>query len=519
MVQKRKKRTVTLESFDGKIPPQDIELEKSILGTILIDRNAMDIVSSDFSIELFFDMKHRSVAHAMLLLYSKNEPIDILTITNELKTLGTLEESGGASYVSQLTSRIASSSNFEYHFRILQQSALKRVLIQVCGNTLQQVWNPEEDVFDVFNDTQLNLENALKAVMTYQIQQVGDLHAKNIEESTAVALGGHKSGVTTGLTMLDNVTNGWQKTDLIILAGRPSMGKTAAAISMAMYPTIQDNIPVGIFSLEMSSQQLVARMESFLSGVNVGAIVKKQVSLQEIEQISALCKDLKDAPMYIDDTPNLSLLEFKGKARKLVREKGVQMIIIDYLQLMRSGMRTQSREQEIAEISRGLKAIAKELDIPVIALSQLSRSVEQRGGDKKPILSDLRESGQIEQDADMVIFCYRPEYYAIEEYEVGGETFPTNGLFMLLVAKHRNGELGEIPLEFIHEQTKVTNRGYGNSNSNNNRTFVQQDESMSGPSEVRGAEEGDTKSFLKTPSDLSEDINMFDKPDDDDVPF
>jgi replicative DNA helicase len=512
-----RKKTATLEYFNGKIPPQDIELEKSILGTIMIDRNAMDIVSSDFTVQLFFDVKHMSIANALLQLYRKNQPIDILTVTNELKTLGDLESSGGASYISMLTSRIASSANFEYHFRILQESALKRVLIQVCGETLQQVWNPEEDVFDVFNGTQLNLENALKAVMSYQIQQVGDIHAQNMKESTEVAIGGHKSGVVTGLTMLDNVTNGWQKSDLIILAGRPSMGKTAAAISMAMHPTIKEGIPVGIFSLEMSNQQLVSRMESFLSGVNVGAIVKKQISLQEIEQIDALCKDLKDAPMYIDDTPNLSLLEFKGKARKLVREKGVKMIIIDYLQLMRSGMRTQSREQEIAEISRGLKAIAKELDIPVIALSQLSRSVEQRGGDKKPILSDLRESGQIEQDADMVIFCYRPEYYAIEEYEVGGETFPTHGLFMLLVAKHRNGELGEIPLEFIHEQTKITNRGYGN--NENNRTFVQQDKSMSGPNEVRGADEANTEGFLKNPEDLSNDIDMFEKSDDDDVPF
>jgi replicative DNA helicase len=232
----------------------------------------------------------------------------------------------------------------------------------------------------------------------------------------------------------------------------------------------------------MSSEQLVSRMQSYLSTVNVGKIVKKQLNIYDLNQIMQLAKGLEDAPIYIDDTPNISLMELKAKSRKLVKEHGVQLIIVDYLQLMRSGVKTNSRENEIAEISRGLKIIAKELKVPVIALSQLSRAVETRSADKKPQLSDLHESGQIEQDADMVMFCYRPEYYGIDNYEVGGESFDSSGLFMLLIAKHRNGELGEIPLRFIHEQTKLTNRELNTNsfaNNFNNRTFVQEDATTS----------------------------------------
>jgi replicative DNA helicase len=272
--------------------------------------------------------------------------------------------------------------------------------------------------------------------------------------------------------MLDNVTNGFQKSDLIILAGRPSMGKTASVVSMALYPALFQNIPIAIFSLEMSNEQIVSRMQSFISEINVSKIVKKQLTMSDVEQIKQTCYPLETAPIYIDDTPNISLLELKGKARKLVKENNVQLIVIDYLQLMRSGLNIQNREQEIAEISRGLKGLAKELDVPVIALSQLSRLVESRG-DKKPMLSDLRESGSIEQDADMVMFCYRPEYYGIDNYEIGGEAFDSKGLFMLIIAKHRNGELGEVPLTFVHSQAKITNHTTY-VNSDNNQRYTKQ---------------------------------------------
>jgi replicative DNA helicase len=275
------------------------------------------------------------------------------------------------------------------------------------------------------------------------------------------------------------------------------MGKTACAISMVMNAVLNDKIPVAIFSLEMSSEQLVGRMQSYMSGINVGRIVKNQLSKDEIVNIQSEAYSLEDAPLFIDDTAAITLTELRSKARKLHKDEGIRLIIIDYLQLMRSGLDTYNRENEIAEISRGLKAIAKELSIPVIALSQLSRSVESRGGDKKPQLSDLRESGQIEQDADMVIFCYRPEYYGIESYEIGERSFDANGLFMLLISKHRNGELGEVPLQFIHEQAKVTNLNFDS--STNNVTFVQPNETMINNGVSLNSFRNDSFEFDQTP--------------------
>ena len=415
-------------------------------------------------------------------------------MVQKLKEKGTLNEVGGAYFISTLTTRVGNDSNFEFHLRILQQQALKRAIIQICSAGVRKAFDAQEDIFDVFQQLQIELDSALKEVLHYEVKKVSDIHNEIIKESIEIAKSGQKSGVQTGLRMLDNVTNGWQKSDLIILAGRPSMGKTAAAVSMVMFPALIKKVPVAIFSLEMSNQQLVSRMQSNISAVNVSRIVKKQLTMNDIDLIRTSCYDLNTAPMFIDDTPNISLLELKGKARKLVKEHKVQLIVIDYLQLMRSGLNIPNREQEIAEISRGLKGLAKELSVPVIALSQLSRGVESRS-DKKPMLQDLRESGQIEQDADMVIFCYRPEYYGIENYEVGSESFESKGLFMLLIAKHRNGELGEIPLNFIHEQTKLTNHSFNSfENENNNRTFVQADK-LSQLKENTSFLDKDVKSF------------------------
>jgi replicative DNA helicase len=278
------------------------------------------------------------------------------------------------------------------------------------------------------------------------------------------------------------------------------MGKTAAAVSLIMHPILEQKIPIAIFSLEMSNFQIGSRIQSFMSEVNVGKIVKGQLTMSEARHIVNVCEPLNKAPLYIDDTPNISLIELKSKARKLVKDKGVQMIVIDYLQLMRSGLDIQNREQEIAEISRGLKSLAKELNIPVIALSQLSRLVEARA-DKKPMLSDLRESGQIEQDADMVIFCYRPEYYAIEQYEVGNQSFPSFGLMMLLIAKHRNGELGEIPLRFIHEQAKLDNYNVQQSNTENSANGLDKNSIFVADEKVAKLE--DNQNFLNESNDTN----------------
>ena len=452
----------TKSEFDPMINiPRDSSLEEIVLGSILLDKYAIDKIISEFTPNLFFSFKNKDIATCIISLYKQSQPIDLVTLCKELKKIEKLEKIGGASYLSQLTTKVSSASNIEYHVKILQEEALKRSLITIGTKAINKSLDPTEDVFDVFNETQGELDNALKNVVNYEIKSAGEIHDDILRKSFAMLDTKQKSGVATGLNALDNVTNGWQESDLIIIAGRPAMGKTAVAISMLMHPSLELNNAVAIFSLEMSNEQLVSRMQSLLSGINVSKIVKKQLTNDEINQISIKAGGLNKSKIFVDDTPNISLLDLKGKARKLKKEHDIKLLVIDYLQLMRSGLKISNREQEIAEISRGLKGLAKELNIPVIALSQLSRSVESRS-DKKPMLQDLRESGQIEQDADMVLFCYRPEYYHIDQYEVDGRTFEAHGLFMLIIAKHRNGELGEIPLRFIHEQTKITNHSISN---------------------------------------------------------
>lgn len=440
---------------------QKLEAQKKtediVLGQIVIDKEAIYRVGGDFTEALFNDKSNKLIAKAIVAMFASNEKIDLLTLTNKVKSNGDLEAIGGISKISGLTMQISSTQNIEEHVRILQQHYLSRYLIEVSEETRFKIIEGIEDVFDVREQTQQQLDQALKSIIKNKINSVSEIHAELLKETILMTSSTATSGVPSGLSLVDAVTNGWQKSDLIILAGRPAMGKTACAISMVMNPAIEHQIPVGIFSLEMSKEQLVGRMQSILSKINVSKIIKKQLNGDEILRLDEFCKPLENAPIYIDDTAGISLSELKQKARVLVRDHGVKMIVIDYLQLMRSGIKTASREQEIGEISRGLKIIAKELSVPVIALSQLSRNVEQRGGDKKPQLSDLRESGQIEQDADMVIFTYRPEYYEINDYEINNTSYQTNGLFLLLISKHRNGSLGDIPLKFIHENTHITN--------------------------------------------------------------
>jgi replicative DNA helicase len=456
MAKKYEKKYEEKFDYGEYVPPNDNNLEQIVLGSILIESNAIDNHIADFTPNIFYNSSHKIIAECVIDLHRKNISIDIITIVQKLREVNKLDEIGGAFYVASLTNRVASVSNLSFHIKILQQQALKRSLLTISSKTIQDAFEDDVDVFDLYANTQSALDDCIKDVLHYEVSNIKDIHIRNVAESLEVLKSGATSGIRTGLRAVDELTNGWQKSDLIILAGRPSMGKTAAAVSMSIYPALRDNKAVAIFSLEMSKEQLTGRIESFISEIDVSRIIKKQLTLEEINRMDKSCEELYNAPIFIDDTPNISLIELKSKSRKLVKENKVELIIIDYLQLMRSGLNIGNREQEIAEISRGLKALAKELKIPVIALSQLSRLVESRA-DKKPMLSDLRESGQIEQDADMVLFCYRPEYYDIETYEVGSETFDANGLFMLIVSKHRNGELGEIPLKFIHNQTKLKN--------------------------------------------------------------
>lgn len=807
---RRTKKPITVLDYGSHAPPQNQDVEVAVLGAIMSGGKYIDKVMSEFNRSLFFNEQNALLCDAIIDLQKAGKPIDAITIISKIRENNTYEKVGGGIYVMDVISKVSSAANLEYYIRILQQEALKRKIITVCSESIQKTFDNGTDVFDVYQNLQKELDTSIKEVVKFEVAKIGAVHEKILVDATRYAEEGIKSGVTSGLTRLDNVTNGWQKSDLIILAGRPSMGKeisneslictpngfvridklkigdevigsngkscnivgvfpqgekdiyrvhfddntfidsglehqwevtsrnvrktrlkkpivlttkdmlssvkcidgrnnysikhckpiefvsntiplhpyvlgvflgdgcsskdkslisnieedvinkfsrnlpigltlsdnnngkdfriikinknsdisfhhilsslglkdkkshekfipdnylynsiairqellkglldtdgfipsigrnaieysttsyqlcldilnlvrglggkatyqikqgaytknsekhkvkqyyrmylslppeiipvssnkhlakykntkkyhskfitkieklnskcemtcisvdsedclyivgdgytlthnTSMAISLMIKPAIVDKKAIAIFSLEMSREQLVARMQSDLSEINVSKIVKKQLTLHEIYQISDRSGALETADIFIDDTPSISLLEMKGKVRKLVKENKVELVIIDYLQLMKSGLDIQNREQEIAEISRGLKGLAKELDIPIIALSQLSRAVESRGGDKKPMLSDLRESGQIEQDADMILFCYRPEYYGIDSYEIDGNVFESHGLFMLLISKHRNGELGEIPLKFIHQFTKITNHDY-----------------------------------------------------------
>jgi replicative DNA helicase len=432
------------------------KVERIVLGSMLISKEAIYQVGGDFQLKLFSDEKNILIADAILKLHIANNPIDLLTLVEKLRKEQNLEASGGIPYISDLTSSVSSTANLEYHLRMLQQYWLTRYISECCTDAQFDLIEYKKDIFDVYSNLQLKLDLATKDIVQKDLVPLGAIHSQTMA-SAYESIGKANSGVPTGLSRLDNLTNGFQSSDLIILAGRTSMGKTAFSISILIEPVVMQKIPVAFFSLEMSKEQVVGRIQSILSKINVSKIVKKQLDFDEINTIIARCSQLKEAPLFIDDTPNITLMELKTKSRKMVRENGVKMIVVDYLQLMRSGMKTLSREQEVAEISKGLKAIAKELNVPVIALSQLSRNVEQRGGSKVPMLSDLRDSGQIEQDADMVLFCFRPEYYGLTEYDWGGTILDTQNLFMLLVSKHRNGVLGELPLTFYGEFTQVTN--------------------------------------------------------------
>lgn len=452
-----KKQTPQTDNVIGVLPPQAIDLEEAVLGACLLEREALSSVIDILTPDCFYKEQNALVYKAMLHLYKKSEPIDILTITQRLKEVGDLEMVGGAFYVSSLTNRIASSANIEFHARIVVQHFLKRELIRIATASIKEAYENGSDVFDTYQTNVQNLEQALTSVMKYDVSTIATIHQKVLAESLYVVQSGIKSGVPTGFRNLDNFTNGWQKSDLIIVAGRPGMGKSVCGLAFALNPAIREKIPTAIFSLEMSKEQVVGRAQSNLSGVGSSNIVKKLLTMDDIRKIETLCDELNTAPIYIDDTPALSVMELKGKARKLVRDKGVRLLIIDYLQLMVADVGKGNREQEISKISQGLKALAKELDVPIIALAQLSRAVEARGGDKKPLLSDLRESGSIEQDADMVIFTYRPEYYNIDTYELGGESMNTEGLMSLIVAKHRAGSLGELRFGFNGDLTKLEN--------------------------------------------------------------
>ena len=435
-------------SEHGRVPPQAIDLEEAVLGALMLEQNALTAVIDILKPEIFYKESHQTIYSAIHRLFARSEPVDILTVTNELKSGGELELVGGAYYITQLTNRVASTANIEYHARILSQKFIQRELIRISSDIIKDAFEDTTDVFDLldkaesslFSVSENNFRRDYDSMQSLVREAIKDIQAARDHE-------GNLRGIPSGFTDLDRITAGWQKSDLVILAARPGMGKTAFVLSMARNIAVDFNIPVAFFSLEMSSIQLVTRLISSETQLSADKLKKGNLENYEWEQLNAKIGKLVDAPLFIDDTPALSIFELRAKCRRLKAQYGIQLIVVDYIQLMSTGGDNKgNREQEISTISRSLKSLSKELDVPVITLSQLNHSVETRGGSKRPILSDLRESGAIEQDADLVMFIYRPEYYKIDTDEEGNST---HGMAELIIAKHRNGALADVKLQFI----------------------------------------------------------------------
>ncbi len=446
----------------GKVPPQAKELEEAVLGAIMLEKGAFDIVIEILKPECFYVDSHQRIFQAFQSLSQKNEPIDILTVVEELKFKEELDIVGGPYAITKLTNMVVSTANIDAHARIVLQKFIQRELIKISGEIIADAYEDSTDVFDLLDESESKMfkitNNYLKknfddidTVLTKTITRIEEL--RNKQEDI--------SGVPTGFPTLDKITYGWQPTDLIILAARPSVGKTAFALNLArsaaLHPT--KPTPVAFFSLEMSASQLVQRVLSAESGIMLEKISRGKLEDYEMQQLYTKgINRLSQSPIFIDDSAALNIFEFRAKARRLVHKHQVGLIIIDYLQLMSgSGDRNSNREQEISRISRDLKSLAKELSVPIIALSQLSRAVETRKESKMPQLSDLRESGAIEQDADMVMFLYRPEYYDINTDELGNSN---RGETHVRIAKHRNGSLETIKLRaLLHIQKFVEEEG------------------------------------------------------------
>lgn len=432
----------------GKIPPQAIDFEEAVLGALMLEQAAADAVIEFLKPEAFYRESHQRIYAAVKELYNDSKPIDILTVTNELRQRGEIEFVGGPYYITQLTNRVTSTANIEFHARIIMQKFVQRELIRVSSIIIKEAFEDTTDVLDLLDKAETMLFSIAESNIRPQAKDMAQL-VKNVIRRIEEAKNSDSniSGIPSGFTSIDRYTAGWQPSDLVIMAARPGMGKTAFVLSMARNMAVEHRIPVAFFSLEMTAEQVVTRLISSECELPADKLKKGNLAEHEWQQLNHKVNRLVNAPLIIDDTPALGIFELRAKCRRLKHKENIQMVIIDYLQLMHGpGDGKGNREQEISTISRSLKSLAKELNVPVICLSQLNRSVETRGGDKKPQLSDLRESGAIEQDADMVLFIFRPEYYKLNEDQYGK---PTKDLAEIIIAKHRNGPLGEIPLRFV----------------------------------------------------------------------
>ena len=435
----------------GNTPPQALDVEEAVLGAMLLEQTAVDQAMEDLTPGCFYDPRHKMIFEAISHLVSEHTSVDIITVANKLKQEGNLEAVGGAVVLTGLSQKVGSAAHIEYYIKILKQKSIQRELITASYDILHQAYDDSVNVDDLIDNAQTKVFDAIQNNLKKEVQDIGALinvamgDIQKMQNSTGL------SGVPSGFVTLDTMTMGWQKSDLIILAARPAIGKTAFALNMARNAAVDHHMPVAVFSLEMSAVQLTKRLMTSESGLPADKI-KGGSKLEpfEWEQLEYKLRNLSKAPLYIDDTPSIPVMEFRTKVKNLVKSKGVRLVVVDYLQLMQGPAELRGmREQEVAAISRTLKQTAKELEVPIIALSQLSRQTVQRsGGSGRPQLSDLRESGSIEQDADMVIFIHRPDALGLSADPAGKEET------QIIIAKHRNGSVGEIPMVFKSEQIK-----------------------------------------------------------------
>lgn len=442
----------------GKVQPQALPLEEAVLGALMLDREALPMIMDILRPESFYLEAHQHIYRAVIKLFERSHPVDMLTVTEELRKSGDIDKIGGGYYLVELTHRVASAANIEYHARIIAQKHIQRELIRVSTRTIKDAYEDTTDVFNLLDEAEKGLFGITQNNLSRTYESMGSLSSKVLKQLEELA--GKTDGLTgvpTGFTDLDRITSGWQPSDLVIVAARPGMGKTSLLLAMALNAAKDFNKPVALFSLEMANTQLVQRLISMEAEIPGSKMRSGKLEDYERQQLVSTVERLSSVPIFIDDTPGINIFELRAKCRRLKMQHDIQLVIIDYLQLMSGNSennRNANREQEIAGISRALKSMAKELSVPVIALSQLSRAVEVRGGSKRPQLSDLRESGSIEQDADIVAFIYRPEYYQILEDENGQSL---KGIAELIIAKHRHGALDTVRLKFVDQFAKFNN--------------------------------------------------------------
>ncbi len=444
----------------GRVPPQATDVERSVLGAMLIEREAIPSVIEVLPPNAFYDARHQIIYETVLGLFERDNPVDLVTVTEELKRRGSLDDVGGGYYLSKLTSEVASAANVEYHARIIAEKSLLRSMIETLTGLVSEAYDPGADAFEMLDQAEQEIFQISESQLRRSSQDIGSVLKDTMERlETIDGQDDAVTGVPSGFPQLDRMTSGWQPSDLIILAARPSMGKTALALSLARNAARHPDKPTGVavFSLEMSAGQLAQRMLMSEARVDAQAARTGRLNEEDWPRLARAAGILNDLDIYIDDTPALTALELRAKCRRLKAEHDIGLVVVDYLQLMHGTGNANTREQEIAKISRSLKGLAKELNVPVVALSQLNRGVENRGGDKRPQLSDLRESGSIEQDADVVMFIYRAERYDITVDEHGNST---EGIAEVIIGKQRNGPIGTVRLSFVKQYARFESLSY-----------------------------------------------------------